>query len=86
MLGEVIEMGSFDFILLIVALLILAGGMIYTYKVGRQSSTQSANQDSSIDEKVQDHYVLRNPVFLTYLIAAVLVLSYIVYAGLNSNW
>ncbi|WP_404432684.1 hypothetical protein [Sutcliffiella horikoshii] len=85
MLGEVIEMGSFDFILAILALIIVAGAMVYTYKIGRQADTQATTQDSSISEKVQDHHVLRNPVFLAYLVAAVLILLYIVYVALRTN-
>ncbi|KMJ58443.1 hypothetical protein AB685_11195 [Bacillus sp. LL01] len=79
-------MGSFGFILAIVALIIVAVAMVYTYKVGRQAETQATNQDSSISEKVQDHYVMKNPVFLAYGIAAVLILLYIAYAALNSTW
>ncbi|MEA3321686.1 MAG: hypothetical protein U9Q88_16990 [Bacillota bacterium] len=79
-------MGSFDFILAILALIIVAGALVYTYKLGRQESTQATTQDSSISEKVQDHYVLKNPVFVALLIATVLILLYIVYAALNSNW
>lgn len=79
-------MGSFDFILAILALIIVAGAMVYTYRIGRQADTQASGQDSSISEKVQDHYVMKNPVFVALFIATVLILLYIAYAALNSNW
>ncbi|MCA1319049.1 hypothetical protein LC085_03920 [Bacillus tianshenii] len=77
-------MGSFDLMLGVIALLIVVGGFIYTYRVGRRSnSSQGGEMDSVISEKVQDHYVLRNPIFLAYLVAAVLILIFIGYAALS---
>ena len=78
-------MGSFDFILAVLALIIVAGAMVYTYKIGRQADTQAASQDSSVSEKVQDHYVMKNPVFVALLIATILILLYIAYAAINSS-
>ena len=79
-------MGSFDFILAILALVIVAGAMVYTYKIGRQADAQATTQDSSISEKVQDHHVMKNPVFVAMFIATILILLYIVYAALRSSW
>ncbi|WP_404449819.1 hypothetical protein LG307_08615 [Sutcliffiella horikoshii] len=79
-------MGSFDFILAVLALIIVAGAMVYTYKIGRQADTQASSQDSSVSEKVQDHYVMKNPVFVALLIATILILLYIAYAALTSSW
>jgi hypothetical protein len=77
-------MGTFDLMLGVIALLIIVGGLFYTYRVGRRSnSSQSGEMDSAISEKVQDHYILRNPVFLAYLVAGILVLIYIGYAALS---
>ncbi|WP_223700420.1 hypothetical protein [Sutcliffiella deserti] len=78
-------MGPLDLILAIVALLVIVAGLFYTYMVGRQSNAkQSSEMDTAINEKVQEHYVLRNPVFLAYLIAAVLVILYIAYIAMSS--
>ncbi len=76
-------MGSFDFILAILALIIVTGAMVYTYRLGRRADTQATGQDSSISEKVQDHYVMKNPVFVSMFVATVLILLYIVYAALR---
>ena len=76
-------MGSFDFILAILALIIVTGAMVYTYRLGRRADTQATGQDSSISEKVQDHYVKKNPVFVSMFVATVLILLYIVYAALR---
>jgi amino acid permease len=77
--------GSFGFILGIVGLIILAVAMLNTYKAGRQANAQSTTQDASVSEKVQDHYVLKNPVFLAYIVAGILILSYLVYVALNTG-
>ncbi|CAG9619911.1 hypothetical protein [Sutcliffiella rhizosphaerae] len=79
-------MGSFDFILAVLALIIVVGAMGYTYRIGRQSNTQTSTHDSSISEKVQEHYVLKNPVFVALLVATILILLYIAYAALRWQW
>lgn len=77
-------MGTFDLMLGIIALLIIVGALFYTSRIGkRANSSQSPEVDSAISEKVQDHYVLRNPIFVAYFVAAVLVLIYIGYAALS---
>ncbi|APH05482.1 hypothetical protein [Bacillus weihaiensis] len=63
----------------VVALLILTASLIYTFKVGKLVSERKANYDTQINEKVQEHPYARNPIFLAYLIAGVLSLSYIFY-------
>ncbi|QFT88674.1 hypothetical protein FIU87_08465 [Bacillus sp. THAF10] len=79
-------MGSFDFVLAILALLIVAGAMIYTYRIGRKTNAQSSTQDSSVSEGVQHHYVLKNPVFVALAVATVLILLYIAYAAVSRTW
>lgn len=79
-------MGPFDFILAILALLIIVGALMYTYKVGRQTSSSPSEFDSEISEKVQEHYVLRNPVFVACLVGAGLILLYIAYVALSARW
>lgn len=78
-------MGSFDLMLFILGFLVVVIGSIYAYRVGRRSnSSQTSEMDSAISEKVQDHYVLRNPVFLAYIIALSLALIFIAYMALAS--
>ncbi|WP_078381087.1 hypothetical protein [Sutcliffiella halmapala] len=79
-------MGPFDYMLAILALLIIAGALIYTYKVGRQTSASPSEMDSEISEKVQEHYVLRNPIFVACIVGAVLILLYIGYVALTTSW
>lgn len=73
-------------VLSVISLLILVIGFFYTMKIVKNTKYQSGGYDTEINEKVQDHPYIRNPVFLTYLIAAILVIALIVYYALSSRW
>lgn len=76
-------MGPFDFTLLILASVILGASLLYTFSVGRRRYAHPTEHDSEVDKDVRDHYATRNPVFLAYIIAAVLALLYIAYAAMR---
>jgi len=80
------KMTYLTMVLGVIALLILATSLIYTFKVGKLVSERKAKYDTQINERVQDHPYTRNPVFLTYLIAAVLSLAYIFYLAFTISW
>ncbi len=73
-------------ILGIIALLILAASLIYTIKVGRLVGARKSNMDTQINEKVQEHPYMRNPVFLTYVIFGILALAFIFYLAYTVVW
>lgn len=79
-------MDQLDFVLSILVILILAFGLIYTYRLGTKQHTMRSEYDTEINEKVQDHPYILNPVFLTYAIAAVLVIAYIIYNAVATSW
>ncbi|MDX8364873.1 hypothetical protein ACSVDA_11305 [Cytobacillus sp. Hm23] len=79
-------MNNLTFILMIISILILTIGLIYTYRLGRALKLQQDEYDPELNEKVQDHPVMRNPIFITYLIALGLVVAYMIYLAVNSNW
>ncbi|PMC35194.1 hypothetical protein CJ195_20180 [Bacillus sp. UMB0899] len=68
------------------ALLVLITSLLYTFKVGKLVSERKAKYDTQLNEKVQDHPYTRNPVFLAYLIAAVISLAYIFYLAYTISW
>ncbi|WP_168413173.1 hypothetical protein [Bacillus salacetis] len=76
-------MSSFVLILLLIAAGVLAASLLYTFKVARQQKALKNELDTEIPEKVQDHPYSRNPIFLTYLIAAVLVILFIIYKAID---
>lgn len=53
--------------------------LIYTLIVGRTQKVMKGEFDTQIDEKVQNHPYLRNPIFLAFALFFVLVLGYILY-------
>ncbi|WP_253957734.1 hypothetical protein [Metabacillus halosaccharovorans] len=70
----------------VIALLILVTSLIYTFKIGKLVSERKAKYDTQLNEKVQDHPYSRNPVFLAYMIAAVLSVAYIFYLAFTISW
>lgn len=79
-------MTYFTMVLGVVALLILVTSLIYTFKIGKLVSERKAKYDTQLNEKVQEHPYTRNPVFLAYMIAAVLALAYIFYLAFTISW
>jgi uncharacterized membrane protein SpoIIM required for sporulation len=79
-------MTMLDVILSILALLILVIGFFYTWNISKNTKYQSNGYDTEINGKVQAHPYTRNPVFLTYIIGASLVIGFIVYYALSSKW
>jgi hypothetical protein len=73
-------------VLSVLVLIILIYGLVYTVRIGLNQKKQKSEFDTEVDEKVQDHSIIRNPIFLTYLIAALLIGFYIIYMSLGSSW
>jgi hypothetical protein len=71
-----------EFSLSLIAALILTVGLIYTARLAKRQRYQG-EYDTEISERVQAHPVTRNPVFLTYLVALVLVILYIIYFAVS---
>ncbi|KAA0548194.1 hypothetical protein FZW96_10370 [Bacillus sp. BGMRC 2118] len=75
-----------DIVLMVVAVLVLLGGLLYTMKIGRSTKYQTEGYDTEINGKVKSHPYMRNPVFLTYIIAAIITLALITYYALSNHW
>jgi hypothetical protein len=75
----------FALIMSVVVFLIAAVGLVYTYSIGRNQKLQG-EYDTPINEKIQDHPYLRNPIFLAWIIAAGLAIMAIIYFALNYTW
>mgnify|MGYP005827996323 CR=1 FL=1 len=76
-------MSGLSISLAVLALLILISGLIYTFKIGKISSIRQSEYDTEINEKVQRHPALLNPVFLAYIIGIGLALLYLVYVAVS---
>ncbi|OAS86636.1 MULTISPECIES: hypothetical protein [Metabacillus] len=79
-------MSYFTMVLGVIALLVLAISLIYTFRVGRLVSVRKSNLDTQINEKIQDHPYMRNPVFFAYVIAGLVSLAYIFYLAYSISW
>ncbi|WLR43195.1 hypothetical protein LC087_03060 [Bacillus carboniphilus] len=71
-------------ILAIIGFLIAIGGLIVTWKDGRKMDQRQQVMDTQINKNVQKHPYLRNPIFITYMLLAILTLAYIIYNMLTS--
>jgi hypothetical protein len=79
-------MTMLDIVLAVLAIIILVIGFFYTFNISKNTKYQTNGYDTEINEKVQAHPFIRNPIFLTYIIAAVLVIGYIVFRAVTSQW
>ncbi|MGM0920000.1 MAG: hypothetical protein ACQEWW_02055 [Bacillota bacterium] len=79
-------MDKFTMALAILAVMIAGGGLLYTIGVGRLVDTRKSEIDTPMNEKVQAHPYLRNPIFLACLIAAAFIAVYIFYLAFTRSW
>lgn len=73
-------MSQFTFVLLVLILITLIFGLLYTFKIGAEQK-KGSEFDSQIRENVQEHPYSLNPVFISYFIAIFLLLAYLVYVA-----
>ncbi|MCL6585703.1 MAG: hypothetical protein K6T72_04160 [Anoxybacillus sp.] len=78
-------MAQLSFILSILILLIAVIGFIYTVMLGRRQKLQG-EYDAPINDKIQEHPYVRNPVLLAYLLAGLLAVGSIIYLAINTQW
>jgi hypothetical protein len=83
---EAVCMTMLDVVLSVVALLILVIGLFYTLKISKNTKYQSGGYDTEINEKVQAHPYTRNPVFLAYIIGALIFFLFLAYYALSMRW
>ncbi|KEZ53981.1 hypothetical protein ACK1LH_08040 [Metabacillus indicus] len=79
-------MDKFTLALAILAFMIAGGGLLYTIGVGRLVDTRKSEHDTQMNEKIQAHPYIRNPVFLACLIAAAFIAVYIFYLAFTRTW
>jgi hypothetical protein len=76
-------MSSFIMVLMLISAGVLVLSFLYTLKVARQQKALKNELDTDLPDKVQEHPYTKNPIFLTYLIAAVLVILFIIYKAVD---
>lgn len=79
-------MNKMFFAFMILGFLIIAGGLLYTLRVGKLTSARQSEYDFEISDKVRRHPYSLNPVFLAYIIVIGLVLLYILYLAVTAEW
>ncbi|MDQ0162204.1 hypothetical protein [Aeribacillus alveayuensis] len=72
-----------NFILGIIALIILVIGLVYTIWTGKLVDARQSKYDTKINEKVDERPYLRNPIFLAYMIFIGILLFYLIYVYLT---
>jgi hypothetical protein len=83
---EGVCMTMLDIVLSVIAFLILAVGLIYTLKIGKNTKYQTDGYDPEISDKVQAHPYTRNPIFLAFIIFALLFFIFLAYYALTMRW
>ncbi|KAB2335237.1 hypothetical protein [Bacillus mesophilum] len=78
-------MSTFILILLGISIGILGYGLVSTMMLTKQKAQNSGN-DGSIPDEVKKRPYLRNPIFLTYMIAAAITIILIAYYAFSLNW
>lgn len=76
-------MSSFIMVLMFISAGVLVLSFLYTLKVARQQKALKNELDTDLPDKVQEHPYTKNPIFLTSLIAAVLVILFIIYKAVD---
>ncbi|MBM7586639.1 hypothetical protein JOC86_003191 [Bacillus pakistanensis] len=76
-------MSTFVIILSFLAIGIAVFAIVYTLMIGRQQKVLKGELDTDIPDQVKEHAFIRNPIFLSFLIASVLILLYILYWVIN---
>ncbi|MFD1735617.1 hypothetical protein ACFSCX_03480 [Bacillus salitolerans] len=79
-------MTMLDIVLAVLGTIILITGLFYTFNISKNTKYQTNGYDTEVNPKVQDHPYTRNPIFLTYIIAGVLIIGYIIFRALTSQW
>ncbi|WP_163103364.1 hypothetical protein [Peribacillus alkalitolerans] len=76
-------MSLFIWILAIILSAIGLTGILYTVSLGKSRKALRGEFDTHIDEKVQEHPYMRNPIFLAYILFFGLLLVYIIYFAIT---
>ncbi|PLS16832.1 hypothetical protein CVD28_15535 [Bacillus sp. M6-12] len=61
------------------SVVIIGFSLAYTFIIAKNQRLLKGELDSSIDQKVQSHPYIRNPVFLSFLILALVFILFIAY-------
>jgi hypothetical protein len=72
-------LSKFIWILMILAIGIVLASLIYTLTIARAQKAVKGEYDSPINENVQSHPYLRNPIFLSIIFFMVFVIIYVLY-------
>jgi hypothetical protein len=78
-------MFHWEFSLAIIAVLVLSAGLLYTVRVAKRQRYQG-EYDVEISEKIQEHPITRNPVFLAYIIGLGIAFAFMVYVALSGKY
>ncbi|WLR52115.1 hypothetical protein LC040_04170 [Bacillus tianshenii] len=72
-------MSQFVYALLALIFITSLISLVYTYQIGKQMEKANSEYDKEVNTSVRAHHILRNPVFLSYIIASVLIIFYLMY-------
>jgi hypothetical protein len=78
-------MFQWGFLISLVIIVILSGGLLYTLRVAKRQRFQG-EYDTEISGKIEEHPITRNPVFLVYIVGIGIALAYMVFVAINSNY
>ncbi|WP_108670146.1 hypothetical protein [Peribacillus acanthi] len=72
-------MSLFIWVLALILSIVGLFGIMYTVSLGKSRNALRGEFDTHIDEKVQEHPYMRNPIFLTYVLFVGILLIYVLY-------
>ncbi len=71
---------SIYIILLSLIVIAIAGySLVYTFRIAGQQKRLDGDFDTDIPDVVKDHPFIRNPIFVSFMVAAVLITLFIIY-------
>ena len=71
---------SIYIILLSLIVIAIAGySLVYTFRIAGQQKRLDGDFDTDIPDVVKDHPFIRNPIFVSFMVATVLITLFIIY-------
>ncbi|OEH94228.1 hypothetical protein [Bacillus solimangrovi] len=72
-------MSQYVYVFLLLIFLTSLVSLVYTFKIGQEVDRVKGEYDGEVNKVVRSHHIMRNPVFLAYIIGIVLILGYVAY-------
>ncbi|WP_064092369.1 hypothetical protein [Rossellomorea aquimaris] len=76
-------MSIYMIVLSLIVIGIAGYSLVYTFRIAGQEKRLKGEYDTDIPEVVKEHPYIRNPVFVSILIATILITLFIIYRSIR---